>query len=256
MTVSSGQTVHKLPAAGLRQRVMDEMKEYAIVIAGGRIDDDFALRFLSERTQRTGAEKPLLIAADRGLVFLDRHGFVPDWIVGDFDSAREEYVEEYLRAHPHVQARKHSWEKDYTDTEIAARRAADLGCRKIDFLGATGGRFDHTLGCVQVLAMLLERGVYGRIIDPCNRISMHNRGFHIRKKEQWGKYVSFFAWGEDVQSVTLTGFHFPLTNGVITSSRTITVSNQIEAECAEVSFGSGQLLMVESKDRTNGVSAG
>ena len=224
------------------------MREHAIVIAGGRIEDDFALRFLSEQAEKPEKDMPLLIAADRGLLFLERHGIVPDWVVGDFDSAKEAYVEQYLRAHPTVQSRKYAWEKDYTDTEIAARRAADLGCKKIDFLGATGGRFDHTLGCVQVLALLLDRGVFGRILESHNRISIHNRSFHIRKSEQWGKYVSFFAWGEDVHGVTLTGFHFPLMDAVITTAGTLAISNQIESECAEVSFRSGRLLMVESRD--------
>ena len=224
------------------------MSEHAIVIAGGRIDDDFALRFLSEQAEKRKEHRPLLIAADRGLLFLERYGIVPDWVVGDFDSAREDFVEQYLRVHKTVKSQKYDWEKDYTDTEIAARRAADLGCRKIDFLGATGGRFDHTLGCVQVLALLLDRGVFGRILEPHNRISIHNRSFHIHKSEQWGKYVSFFAWGEDVHGVTLTGFHFPLKDAVITSVGTLAISNQIESECAEVSFRSGRLLMVESRD--------
>lgn len=236
------------------------MKEYAIVIAGGRIDEDFALRFLLEHLPAGGygragqcadagyAERFLLIAADRGLVFLDRHQIIPDLIVGDFDSVPEGYPEQYLRGHPGVEARVFSWEKDYTDTEIAVRAAMERGCRHIDILGATGSRVDHMLGSVQLLATLLEHGAAGRILDPCNRITVHRESFRIRKADQWGKYVSFFAWGGDVHGVTLTGFYFPMKDGTITASRTLTVSNQIEAECAEVTFTDGTLLMVESKD--------
>lgn len=222
------------------------MKEYAIVIAGGRIDEDFALRFL--RPKLRGKERPLIIAADRGLVFLDRHDIVPDLVVGDFDSVPGGYEEQYLRDHPTVELSRYSWEKDYTDTEIAARRAVDKGCRMVDFIGTTGTRFDHVLGCVQLLALLSERGVVGRIIDPYNRITIHQENFRIRKSEQWGKYVSLFAWGGDVSGVTLTGFHFPMENGRINNSETLTVSNQIEADYAEVRFDHGLLLVVESKD--------
>jgi thiamine pyrophosphokinase len=231
--------------AGVREDGI--MTEYAIIIAGGRIDDDFALRFIQRAIARK--ERPLLIAADKGLVFLERNGIVPDVIVGDFDSVPEGYEDQYLSAHPQVEVHKYRWEKDYTDTEIAARRAVEKGCKVIDFLGATGTRFDHMLGCVQLLALLLDRGVVGRILDPYNRITMHQQSFRIMRKEQWGKYVSLFAWGGELGGVTLTGFHFPMENGRITTAETLTVSNEIGEESAEVRFESGMLLMVESKDR-------
>ncbi len=221
------------------------MSEYAIIVAGGRIDDDFALRFVQEH-QRT--EKPFLIAADRGLTFLDRHNIVPDLIVGDFDSVRAGYEQEYLSAHPDVEVHEFNWEKDMTDTEIAAVEAADRGCVRIDILGATGTRFDHMLGALQVLSLLKDRGVNGQILDPCNRISIHEKCIRIRKAMQWGKYVSLFAWGGDVNDVQMKGFHFTLKGAGITSSGTLTVSNQIEDEEAEVIFPAGRLVMVESKD--------
>ena len=255
------------------------MSDYAIVIAGGRIEDDFALGFLisagadcaadcagglpalstpaeksasgrkAQRSSEADAKAPpLLIAADRGLAFLDRHGIVPVLVVGDFDSAGDAFVRRYLSDHPQVEVHRFGWEKDYTDTEIAVRMALEKGCRRIDLLGTTGTRVDHMLGSVQLLAMLLEEGAEGRILDPCNRISMHREGFQIRKDAQWGKYVSFFAWGGAVGGLTLTGFHFPMKDGTITQDRTIAVSNQIEEETARVSFRSGTLLMVESKD--------
>ena len=240
------------------------MTEYAIVTTGGWIDDDFALRFLlkqlpESRFGRAGcpageedADHILLIASDRGLLFLDRHRIVPDLIVGDFDSVPETYIAQYLCGHPGVEMHAYSWEKDYTDTEIAARAAVERGCRRIDFLGATGSRFDHMLSNVQILAMLLEQGIIGRILDPCNRITVHRESFRIRKADQWGKYVSFFAWGGDVHNLTLTGFHFPMKGGTVTADSSRTVSNQIEEEYAEVTFADGTLLMVESKDSTAG----
>ncbi len=221
------------------------MTDYAIIVAGGRIDDDFALRFITEHKK---AGEVFLIAADRGLMFLDRHNIVPDLIVGDFDSVCEGYEQAYIRAHPDVEVHRFNWEKDMTDTEIAAVEAADRGCSQVDILGATGTRFDHMLGAVQVLSLLLDRGVRGQILDPCNRISMHEGCIRIARNRQWGKYVSLFAWGGDVLDVTTKGFHFTLRRARITSSGTLTVSNQIEDEVAEVTYPKGRLLLVESKD--------
>ena len=161
------------------------MEAQAVIIAGGEIDDDLALSYIRENR--------FIIAADRGLLFLARHQIRADLIVGDFDSVPRKEAEEYLQAHPDIEVRAINWEKDYTDLEIAAVAAADLGYRRIDILGATGSRLDHVMGAFQTLALLLDRGCTGRIIDPCNRISLHDEDFTIRKDSQWGKYVSLFA---------------------------------------------------------------
>ncbi len=221
------------------------MSDYAVIIAGGRIDEDFALRFLRKQME---SARPFLVAADRGLLFLERFGIVPDLVAGDFDSAGMEIKERFKREHPQTEVLEFNWEKDDTDTQIAALAAAKRGCRVIDILGATGTRLDHVFGAVHLLALLLDMGIRGRILDPCNRITMHEQDFSLRKDEQWGKYVSFFPWGGEVHGVTLKGFHFPLEDETIVMSATRTVSNQIDDETAEIHFRSGRIIMVESRD--------
>ena len=217
------------------------MDKRAVIIAGGEINDDLALSFIQKDSY--------IIAADRGLVFLAQHDMVPDLIVGDFDSAPEEIRRSYLASHPGIEVREYNWEKDYTDLEIAAVAAADRGAREIVILGATGTRLDHMIGGIQTLALLLERGCRGIIVDPCNRITLHEDPFTIRKDTQWGKYVSLFAWGGPVTGITLKGFHFPMENGTLTNSGTLAISNQIEESEGQVFFESGRLLVIESQDR-------
>lgn len=217
------------------------MKKRAVIIAGGEIDDDLALSFIQNESY--------VIAADRGLAFLAGHDILPDLVVGDFDSAPEETAKRFMETNPGIEVRAYNWEKDYTDLEIAAVAAADRGYTDIDILGATGTRLDHVIGALQTLALLLDRGCRGRVIDPCNRITMHDTDFTIRRDSQWGKYVSLFAWGGPVSGITLEGFHFPMQNGIITNSGTLAISNQIEEEEAAVHFEKGRLLMIESKDR-------
>lgn len=217
------------------------MDKRAVIIAGGGINDDLALSFVQKDSY--------IIAADRGLVFLAEHDIVPDLIVGDFDSAPEETRRRYLASHPGIEVREYNWEKDYTDLEIAAAAAADRGAREIVILGATGTRLDHMIGGIQTLALLLDRGCRGVIVDPCNRVTLHDEPFAIRKDSQWGKYVSLFAWGGPVTGITLKGFHFPMENGTLTNSGTLAISNQIEESEGQVFFESGRLLVIESQDR-------
>ena len=71
----------------------------------------------------------------------------------------------------------------------------------------------------------------------------------LKKEEQFGKYVSFFTVGGDVSGLTLKGFKYPLDGYDLTVADSgLTVSNEIAAETAEVTFDKGKLLMIMSRD--------
>ena len=64
----------------------------AVIISGGNIDEDLALRFLSRKPEdysisegsgipQSSCEKTYVIAADRGLMFLNAHSISEDLIV-------------------------------------------------------------------------------------------------------------------------------------------------------------------------------
>lgn len=218
------------------------------VFCGGSISEKLAdcLPGLGPGERAAGAA--YIVAADRGLVFLEKHGIVPDLIVGDFDSSPEGFIDEYRFRHPDVMIRTFDPEKDYTDSEIGVRAAVEQGCGHIVMIGSTGTRLDHVLGNIQVLAWLLSKAVSGEMIDPYNRITIHDRPFSVRKDSQWGKYVSFFAYGGDVTGLTLSGFHYTVKDFTLTSVGSRAVSNEIDLEEGMVSFSGGKLLMIESRD--------
>ena len=220
----------------------------AIILCGGMLEEDFILPYLAEREKKKDEPVPFVIAADRGLFFLREHAFVPDLVVGDFDSAPRGLIDRFREEHPEVEVRTYNPRKDLTDGEIAAMAALERGYKKIVLLGCTGGRVDHLLGNLQLLARIQEEGGSGTILDSGNRITLHHRPFSILRKEQWGNYVSFFAFGGPCEGLSLLGFRYPVRDLDLGSVGTLTVSNQIEAEEGRVSFRSGSLLMVEASD--------
>lgn len=228
----------------------------AVIISGGNIEEDFALCFLEKNVY------DYVIAADSGLLFLQKYGRIPTHIVGDFDSLAErsrgraetapgketeQFLEQY-RQNPKVTIRTYQPEKDWTDTEIAAELALELGCGSIDILGATGTRLDHVMGNIQLLALILERGAQGCLMDARNRIYIKDREFILKRQEQWGTYVSLFAYGEAVTGLTLKGMKYPLEEFTLGTVGTRGVSNEIADETARVSFKSGKLLVMETRD--------
>ena len=95
----------------------------------------------------------LLIAADAGLLHLERLGLAPDLALGDFDSLG------YVPEAPQVEVCP--VRKDDTDTMTGLRLGLGRGCREFVIVGALGGRLDHTVANLQALCWLCTQGARG-----------------------------------------------------------------------------------------------
>lgn len=213
----------------------------ALIVSGGNINIDFALSFLKKNKY----EK--LIAADKGLEFFLQAGIVPTDIIGDFDSLQTGVLEKYKMSGQgtiHLLPK----EKDTTDTEEALLLAFEAGVEEIALLGATGKRMDHFLANLHLLKRCLDKEISCAIYDSWNRISLHDRGFELMKQQQFGTYVSFLPFAGSVKGLTLRGFQYPLSDYTLNPDNGLGVSNELQAEKAEVLFESGLLLMVQSRD--------
>ncbi len=220
-----------------------------VIISGGNIQDEFVSAFLRRIEERQGGY-PLLAAADRGLAFFWRNGLEPDLAIGDFDSAPPETVSfaaslentEIIRLRP---------EKDDTDTQAALALLLARGSRRIALFGATGSRLDHMLANISLLLYARERGASLCILDPCNRAELAKSPCVLKREEQFGRYVSFFALEGPVRGLTLKGFKYPLENYTLSlRDWGLAVSNEIAGEEACVSFEDGKLMMIQSMDQS------
>ena len=218
-----------------------------IVVSGGNIQEDFALDFLKKTEEKQG-KMPYLIAADKGLEFFLHTGICPDMAVGDFDSLSDE-GEEFLKSLENTEICRLRPEKDDSDTQSAVCRAAERGGKNIVLFGCLGTRLDHTFANMGLLVWGQQRGIRVSVYDRYNYITMIESGTVLKRKEQFGKYVSFFSMGGGVLGLTLKGFKYPLNCHYLTVSDCgLTVSNEILEEEAEVTFDSGNLVMIMSRD--------
>lgn len=214
-----------------------------LIITGGKIDESFARSFLEKECVQK------IIAVDRGLETVWHLGLVPDYIVGDFDSVDARVLEEFRKL-PFIVWEQHRPEKNETDTELARNRALTLGCDRILFLGATGGRLDHMLANIHTLYGCMEKGVEAYLIDAQNRICLLDQGRTFCRSSQWGRYISFLPYTDQVIGITLTGFRYPLEkkNLYKGTEAGLGVSNELAEESGEISFTDGVLVCVETRD--------
>lgn len=217
------------------------MNKTAIIVSGGTIDQDFALK----QVEQLKAE--IIIGVDRGLEFLYQNQIMPTYIVGDFDSVEPEIVE-YYRNETKVPIRQFDPVKDASDTEIAIRLAIELGVNRLWLLGATGTRLDHVLANIQTLKVAHDAGVKAYILDAHNRISLIAKECTLRKEEQYGEYFSVFPLGGEVPCFTIKGAKYPLENHTLMPYDSLCVSNQIKEKEVEITFPEGIVVLMETRE--------
>ena len=215
-----------------------------IIVSGGNIHKDFALDFL----KKNKTENTCLIAADRGVEFFMGTDLEPDVAVGDFDSLSAEGAK-YMETLKHTEIRRLKPEKDDSDTQSAANYAIEPGTERTMILGATGNRIDHLMANFGLLMLGKTKQVQIVLVDAYNYMSLIESGMILKKEEQFGKYVSFFPIEGEVTGLTLKGFKYPLNSYTLkVEDSGLTVSNEISDPEAEVTFETGKLLMIMSRD--------
>jgi len=218
-----------------------------LIVTGGPQDLTFMADFLRDRTY------PYIIAVDAGVEACLRLGLHPDLLVGDFDTFGRERIREF-EADPGVATDIHRPEKDETDTDLAFMDAVSAGFTEADVLGATGGRLDHEISNIHLMARGRKQGLHVRLYDRKNKLDLIDSEFEkeriFLRKERYGKYVSFLPLTEEVKGITLTGFKYPLYKKDISilENPSLCVSNEVTEERAVMSFEKGILICVESRD--------
>lgn len=218
-----------------------------LIVSGGPLDLEFAASFLKGRSY------DVTIAVDAGVGACMSLLLRPELLVGDFDTFGKEQILKYQRE-TGVSMDIHKAEKDETDTELALRDALLMGCTEADVLGATGGRLDHEISNIHLMAQGKKRGLKVNIFDRKNKISLLDSEFEKRteffKDSLYGTYVSFLPLTETVRGITLTGFKYPLFEKDISilENPSLCVSNEVVEERAEITFRQGILICVESRD--------
>ena len=238
-----------------------------IIVSGGDIQSDFALYFLKKNIEKAGRENIRLIAADRGLEFFLDYLILPDVVIGDFDSLSEDgknFLEMQNEDIPYggmlewklqkgegkvVEVVRLRPEKDDSDTQSAMNYAIQNGAKEIVILGVTGNRVDHLMANFGLLILAQKQDTEVALADRYNYMKLIPSGTILKNAEQFGKYVSFFPLGGDVTGLTLEGFKYPLDKYHLTTADSgLTVSNEISEEYAKVTYESGTLLMIMSRD--------
>lgn len=207
----------------------------AVVALNGELKGD------SEEYKKLIGEKDILfIAADGGALFLENIGFLPDVIIGDFDSLTKAQYQRYEKMGTKII--KYPVEKDETDGELALQYCRKKGFNNIIIIGFAGGRLDQQLANIFLLEYAFRNGITAFTKEPGLEM-----GIIDRKKvffQKMGAGLSLIPLDEKVTGVTVTGCKYLLESGSLLRYKTRGISNIIEQEKAVITVEKGLLLYI------------
>ena len=181
----------------------------------------------------------LRIAADGGYEIAKRLGEGVDILVGDLDSIKSEIPKD-------IELIKVPAEKDFSDLQLAINVALDKSADEIVIIGGLSGRLDHTLANLALLPVLSAMNIHAHINDGFNRVRYLNSTSTLIARSHY-KYISLIPISEKLKGVSIEGCKYPLKNATLTKREpTLTISNEIEGNCALISVRRGECYIIES----------
>lgn len=186
----------------------------------------------------TPSPEDFVIAADAGILCLEKYGITADLAIGDFDSLGAPPI------HPNI--KRLNPFKDETDLYSAICEGINAGYSQYHIYGGTGGRTDHTIANVQLLAYLSQNKMRGYLFGKDSIITAITND-RIAFKPIRSGYVSVFSYTEKCCGVYLSGLKYELENAVMANTFPLGVSNEFIGSESSISVADGTLLIVFPK---------
>jgi len=208
----------------------------AIIVASGRPSH-------AEAWKRWASTADLIIGADGGAAQALAWGTAPHAVIGDMDSLPDE-ARAGLAAggcefiiHPRA--------KDETDLELALSYVVDRGFQEVIIVGALGGRLDHTLANVLLLALPRFAAVQIRIVDDREEALIVRDGSTVTVEGLPGDTLSLLPLGGDARGVTTAGLAWALDGDTLRFGSSRGMSNEMTGSTARIAVEEGCLLVVQ-----------
>jgi len=210
----------------------------ALILAGGDRPDP-ALLDVHWPGWRSAS---LVVAADGGARHAAPLGLPLHQVVGDFDSLSAADADELEAAG--VTVTRFPTNKDATDTELALLAALDAGATEIALLCTWGGRSDHAIGTLALLAHPRCDAAAVVILDEQTRTQLLRSGAGLTLRGTPGRIISITPWGGDA-TVSATGVRWPLDAAVLVAGSTRGISNVATAAESIITAHNGAVLVSE-----------
>jgi thiamine pyrophosphokinase len=207
-----------------------------LIFANGELPD-------LEAARRLPAPDDLILCADGGSRHARALGLTPDALIGDLDSITAEELATIAPSKTVVVRVQR--DKDETDLELALDYALERDPAFIVIVGALGGRLDHTLGNIALLAdpRLIRRRC--SLDDGIERVVLCRARTEINGAS--GDLVSLVPWGGPAEGVRTDGLRWALRGETLLPERSRGISNEMLGDTARVFVEYGSVLVIHRR---------
>lgn len=217
----------------------DDQRRITVLIFGGGDPPT-----TTDRSRFPSAD--VVIAADHGADHALACGLTPDVVIGDLDSVSVAGLERAAAAGATIA--RHAPDKDESDLELALLRARQLRPARIVVTAVRGGRADHELANLLVIAQMAEPDVAIDVVSGSDR-------FHpVRGARclavQVDQVVTLLPMLGPAIGVRTVGLHYPLAGETLDAGSTRGISNIAVGPTIEIEVAEGVLLVVIPGENT------
>ena len=207
-----------------------------LIFANGELPDLEAARQLL-------TPEDLVICADGGSRHALALGLTPDALLGDLDSITEDELARLAGGKTAVV--RYQRDKDETDLELALNYALEQDPARIVIVGALGGRLDHALGNIALLAdpRLIRRQC--SLDDGVESVVLCRARTEINGAP--GDPVSLVPWGGPAEGVRTDGLRWALRGETLLPERSRGISNELLGTSARVFVEYGSVLVIHRR---------
>jgi len=189
-----------------------------------------------------------VIAADHGAVHARAWGWPLHLLVGDLDSLGAEEIAHVAAGGVPIFTAPAA--KDETDLELALAHALARGADEVIICAALGGRADHMLANVLLLARPELADLAVTLVDGRESIRLLRSGgsapVHLELLGAKGDLLSLLPLGCDAVGVTTEGLQYPLHDETLFLGQARGVSNIFTSARADVTLRLGLLLVIHT----------
>jgi thiamine pyrophosphokinase len=182
----------------------------------------------------------MVICADGGVHNARRLGVQPSVVIGDLDSLDPAERERLQRQG--VPFDIHPVAKDETDLELALLWCVRKGAQRIIIAGASGGRPDHALANLLLLADVRLHDIDVCLLERDWEVRVARRS--LAMTGHGGDTLSLIPLSAEVTGVWTEGLAYPLRGETLYLGPARGVSNEMVGDTAQVRFDQGLLVVM------------
>lgn len=201
-----------------------------IIIANGKPPVKKVIRYL----QTTGCNT--LICADGGADTAKKLRLIPDYIIGDFDSVKQETLRFFRNKSEIIRIKR----QNDTDVEKALKYAIRKKFSEAILLGAIGDRLDHSFCNMGIVIKFFDK-IKVRIVSDKSILTPYNGVVELPAVK--GETISLYGF-DDKTRITTEGLKYPLKKTALPFGKKESTSNVVLKDKIRLKIERGMIFVI------------